>query len=122
MINNIKINDKVWFKTPWSDMPAKGIVSQIFDSFEMAHIESDNGTFPIMFCNMYPTQDALLQAMHDESEKNIAAYKSEVHSVEDLIRFMFNNNVSLCEEYTNYDARQAVKELALELLGITLDD
>lgn len=41
-----------------------------------------------------------------------------INSVEDLVRFGYNNSVSLAEEYTDWEAREAYKRKTEELLGV----
>jgi len=45
-------------------------------------------------------------------------YKESIKDVNDLIKFMYDNVVSKADEYTNWEARDAVKERAKELLNI----
>lgn len=108
-------------------MPIKGVILDILKTgwyikpTDSVYVNTDNGSFTIPVKDIYLTRDALIQAMNDEADKIVAEYKAGIHTAEDLIRFMYEKPVGHCEEYTDYEARRAVKELALELLGITLD-
>ena len=39
----------------------------------------------------------------------------------DLVAFMYDHCVACAEEYTDWTARRAVKEIAKEMLGLDLD-
>lgn len=68
---------------------------------------------------LYPTRDAAREAQDAERAVLKAKYREEIHSVEDLVRFMFDHTVSVCEEYTEYEAREVAIEKATEF-GINL--
>lgn len=70
----------------------------------------------------YPTTEAAKQAQKDKSDNLKNEYRNQIQTVDDLIRFMYNNNVHQCEEYTNWEARAVVREKAKELCGIELED
>lgn len=60
--------------------------------------------------------------MKQKTENIVKEYKDSIKDVNDLIRFMYNENVATAEEYTDWNARRAAKERTLELLGIELDE
>ena len=51
-------------------------------------------------------------------EEQVKKYMQGINSVEDLVRFGYNNSVSLAEEYTDWEAREAYKRKTEELLGV----
>ena len=66
-------------------------------------------------------KEELLEINKKEESTLIANYKSEILDIESLVRFMFDNTISTGScEYTDWEARQAVKERAKELLNIDL--
>lgn len=58
---------------------------------------------------------------YEKKSRNIINnYKKSIKDVNDLVKFMYNNRVAVSEEYTDWEARTAVKERAKELLNIDL--
>lgn len=55
-----------------------------------------------------------------KSHNIINNYKESIKDVSDLVKFMYNNRVAVSEEYTDWEARTAVKERTKELLNIDL--
>lgn len=72
--------------------------------------------------DVYMSNNDAEQAYKEEIQNRIKEYKSRINTVEDLVKFMFNENVACAEEYTDYEARQAVIEKAKELLDIELGE
>ena len=72
--------------------------------------------------DVYISKNDAEQAYNTEIQNRIEEYKSRINTVEDLVKFMFNENVTHAEEYTNYEARQAAIEKAKELLSIELGE
>ena len=55
-----------------------------------------------------------------EEEEKIAEIKAKIKDTGDLVAFMYDHCVACAEEYTDWTARRAVKELAKEMLGLEL--
>lgn len=72
--------------------------------------------------DVYMSKNDAEQAYNTEIQNRIEEYKSRINTVEDLVKFLFNENVVYSEEYTNYEARQAAIEKAKELLDIELGE
>lgn len=70
----------------------------------------------------YESKEALLAAMRQKSDDRTADMAAGIQTVNDLVRFMYDNNVSPAEEYTDWDARAAAREAAKRLLGIDLEE
>jgi len=70
----------------------------------------------------YPSREAALDAQKAENERIRNKYRAQIQTVEDLVRFMYDHNVSCSEEYTNWNARQIAREKAKELLGLEIGD
>ena len=132
MMTNVKVEDTVWFKENWSECLTSGVVKSVGMTeiternpvaVPYATIKSNFADYDILFENLYPTKDALKQAMKKESDERVAAIKAKIHDVNELIAFMYDATISSgAEEYTDWDARRAVKEIAKELLNIDLND
>ena len=56
-----------------------------------------------------------------EEEKKIAEIKAKIKDAGDLVAFMYDHCVACAEEYTDWTARRAVKEIAKEMLGLDLE-
>lgn len=122
---NLAIGDHVWFNMPYAG-PSVGTIIAFIDKDiekEYAKIHIDRGGTTIApLTSIYTSSEALFEANKKASDERIARYKTKMPDVEGLVRFMFDNTVSSgAEEYTDWDARQAVSERAKELLGIDLD-
>lgn len=127
---NFAIGDHIWFNQTWVG-PSAGTITAFKTTEATPHRPSepyaeihldDGGTTGALLTDIYASQEALLEANKKATAARITSYKSEMTDIEGLVRFMFNNNISsgACE-YTDWDARQAVKERAKELLDIDLD-
>ena len=123
---NLAIGDHIWFNQNWAG-PSAGTITAFRRSgytkeMDYAEIHLDNGGMTgALLTDIYTSRKELLEANKKASAAQIAEYKNQMQDIEGLVRFMFNNTVSLAEEYTDWDARDAVKERAKELLGIDLD-
>lgn len=127
---NFAIGDHIWFNQNWVG-PSAGTITAFKATEATPHRPSepyaeihldDGGTTGALLTDIYASQEALLEGNKKATAARITGYKSEMTDIEGLVRFMFNNNISsgACE-YTDWDARQAVKERAKELLNIDLD-
>lgn len=127
---NLAVGDYVWFNQNWVG-PSSGTITafkkikatRYKESADYAEIHLDNGgTTGALLTDIYTSREALFEANKKASDERIARYKAKIPDVEGLVRFMFDNTISTgAEEYTDWDARQAVSERAKELLGIELD-
>lgn len=127
---NFQIGDHVWFNQNWVG-PSVGTIialkktnaTQYKPSEPYAEIHlDDGGTTGALLTNLYYTQNELCEANKKATTDRIAGYKAEMQDVEGLVRFMFNNTIATGSgEYTDWDARQAVKERTKELLDIDLE-
>ena len=120
-----QIGDHVWFNQNWVG-PSVGTITALRtteDGKQYAKIHlDDGGTTGALLTNMYYTRMALLEANEKAMANHIAEYKAEMPDIEGLVRFMFDNTIATGSgEYTDWDARQAVKERAKDLLNIDLE-
>lgn len=129
-IMKFKIGDEVWgIQRGWSEGIINGKITKIETvtthndkEIDVIYIQGDSwmmsGT--VTEKDVYKSRNDAEKAYNAEIQNRIEEYKSKIHTVEDLVRFMFNENVAHAEEYTNYEARQAVIEKAKELLALNL--
>lgn len=123
--NNFSIGEHIWFNQNWVGLSGGTILS--FNSIIgpnnepvsiFVEIHLDNGGIAVASLeNIYHTKEEILK----EDAILVVNYKTEMPDIESLIRFMFNNTISTGScEYTDWEARQAVKERVKELLNIDL--
>lgn len=125
MINNPEINQTVWFIDKWSQLPASGTIAKIFEREDTAYATVQleiGGTANYRLSDLYASLEEVETAMQQKEAAEISRIKSEIHTVSDLVSFMYSNNVCVAyaEEYTDWTARKAVKEIAEEMLGLEL--
>lgn len=127
-MRHFQIGDHVWFDQTWVGLTSGTITS--IEEIEnrrtgtkgtFARIHADNGGDSGAKINrIWATKEEGMKAMKAESDAAVKKYKDSIKDVNDLVRFMYDNTVSSAEEYTNWEARQAARERAKELLGIDL--
>lgn len=129
---DFKVNDSAYFAEPWTDNIIGGKILDVkmtdaapkhpSEPYLVIKIEGkryDKRNFLASKC--YPTREAAKAAQDAASEKLRDKYRLQIKTVEDLVRFMYDENVSCCDEYTNWDARAVAAEKAKEFFGIELD-
>lgn len=120
---NFNIGDNVWWFDIWDNL-CHGTILEIHTTdknIRYFHVKEDIGARDTLETDCYPTKQACLDAFHEKSNATVKAYKTEIHSVDELVAFCLTHCVASAEEYTNYDARKAVLERAKEL-GLSLPD
>ena len=130
MINNPKIGQKVWFLEPWGQCIHSAKITALGETevsvrktlkYLYAKIEMDDGGMrgcPLK--NLYASREELQKELKKEEEKKIAEIKAKIKDAGDLVTFMYDHCVACAEEYTDWTARRAVKEIAKEMLGLEL--
>lgn len=130
-INDIKINQKVWFKESWTERIVCGFVSEITrhsdneehiikvkgksyleDSFIGITHQSPN--------NLFTTKEEAIAAAKKESQDWVDDYKKEITDIASLVAFPLSHTF-YAEEYTDYEAIRAYRERAKEL-GFVIPD
>lgn len=123
MIINPKIGQKVWFQEVWSGCLYCGTIVELKEKFQYAKIKLDKiGTSDRLLSDLYGSENELKEAIRKESQNRINDIKSNIHNINDFVKFLYDNCVATgaCE-YTDWDARKAAKEIAKEMLGLELD-
>lgn len=130
-INDLKINQKVWFKESWTERIVCGFVSEITrradneehiikvkgksyleDSFiGITHQSPDN---------LFATKEEAIAAAKQESQDWVDDYKKEITDIASLVAFPLSHTF-YAEEYTDYEVIRAYKERAKEL-GFEIQD
>lgn len=117
-LENFKIGSEVWFSDHYDNLIFGHIID--IDNPERFKVEAGGGTWYVRKSRCHKSREALLSAMQEESDKRVSEMLGSIKSVEDLVRFMYDNTVSCAEEYTDWDARRAANAAAKQLLGIDL--
>lgn len=131
MIENPKIGQKVWFLEPWGQCIHSAKITAFGETevsvrnpekYPYADIEwDDGGNSGCLLKNLYTSREELQKELKKEEEKKIAEIKAKIKDAGDLVTFMYDHCVACAEEYTDWTARRAVKEIAKEMLGLDLD-
>lgn len=121
---NFKVGDVVWIWERWSERPVSGIIEKIYstDSKLLAELGGECGVARRFLDDLFQTKEDLLEFRKEKDKRLVLKYKDQINSIEDLIRFMYDETISTgaCE-YTDYCTRTAAREKAKELLGIELE-
>ncbi len=132
MANMFKVGDKAYFEESWTENIIGGEVVEVGmtdatekrPSEQFVKIKIEGSRYEKrdqLSSKCYPTREAALVAQQSKNEAICNKYRDSIQSVEDLVKFMYDNNVCGSEEYTNWNARQVAREKAAELLGLNLD-
>lgn len=130
-INDIKINQKVWFKETWTERIVCGFVSEITrHSDNEGHIIKVKGKSYLEDSfigithqspdNLFVTKEEAIAAAKQESQDWVDDYKNEITDIASLVAFPLSHTF-YAEEYTDYEAIRAYKERAKEL-GFEIPD
>ena len=128
MIENPKIGQEVWFAEACNQrihsakLIALDEVEVSTRKYLYTKIEMDDGCrlgWPLK--NLYASREELQKELKKEEEKKIAEIKAKIKNANDLVAFMYDHCVACAEEYTDWTARRAVKEIAKEILGLDLN-
>lgn len=131
MIKNPKIGQKVWFFEPWGKCIHSAKITALGETevsvrnpekYPYADIKwDDGGNSDCLLKDLYASREELQNKLKKEERKKIAEIKDSIKDAGDLVRFMYDHCVACAEEYTDWTARRAVKEIAKEMLGLKLE-
>ena len=113
------VGDTVWYKRDWIE---RCVILEIdmnsAAGVPMARLKTCIGTCWQPMSILYKSEQECRNASKAESDRIRAGYRNQIHSVEDLVIFLFNHDTNGCE-YSDYDARAVAIEKAHELLNIS---
>lgn len=117
--NKYEIGDKVWWFDSWGNL-RWGVIYNFVKGHAAIYENGRQGSHTgAMVEDCWPSKDECLRAEAQRSELQVAEYKESIISVEDLVKFLFEQDVN-GEDY-DYDARRAAAERAKELLGLDIE-
>lgn len=127
--NTYKVGDKVWWFDSWDNMrwgtiyeirtEKQGALSPVKMAliYENGRKGSNTGA---RLEECWPTREQCLVAKKNKEQKHYKECLDYIKTVEDLVRFMYNTD--LTSEFRDCVAAKAVTEKAKELLGIDLEE
>lgn len=126
MIKNPKIGQKVWFRSAYVTVN-QGKITEICTGkaegyVTLKGINDTYGTCGAKLEDCFLTKEELLADKQVKNDARIKRYCEEIKTVNDLVTFMYDNNVSCSEEYTDWEAREAARIRAKELLNMDLNE
>ena len=116
-MENIEVGDAVWTLLS-NDIVLATVIEKYPD-----HVRVSAPCYDDQDCDydqVFHTEEGCLAFARDQSEDTISDYKQQISSVIDLIQFMYNENVTYGSRHTNWQACEAARQRAEELLGIEL--
>ena len=130
MINNPKIGQKVWFLEPWGQCIHSAKITALGET-EVSVRNPQKYPYAYKFFRRHPLFPPSSHSMSaygyfsgfrtETSVSPSAVIKAKIKDASDLVAFMYDHCVACAEEYTDWTARKAVKEIAKEMLGLDLD-
>lgn len=84
------------------------------------YIIYDRGSYSIKEENVFNSREEAIKIINERSQKQVEDFISQIDTIEDLVVFMYNHNVCVAEEYTDWEAREAAK-IKAEEFGIELE-
>lgn len=124
-MQTITEGQEVWFQDYYGNV-CSGMVKTIVDpSGAFVRVNGTKGTigsYGVKASDCFETKESLLDSMRKKSADAIKAYCQQITDVNELVRFMYNNPATRCAgEYAEWDAIEAVRIRAKELLNIDLE-
>lgn len=119
-----KAGDTACYMDTWSERIIK---TRIAETFSLK--KKDGGTLTAArfadgnarpLDELFVSEKNLRASYAQARENKIASYMSVIRSVNDLVAFAYTHNIAYTEEYTNYEAREAYRRKAKELLNLDL--
>lgn len=121
----LQLHQEVWFPTTYVDVNS-GIVEGFISvrSEQRVKVEGTRDTFGT-FCpklsECFTSEKELLEYLQHKSNSKVKEYCSQLTDLESVLRFMYSKHVACAEEYTDWEARRAVRQRVKELFGIDLE-
>lgn len=128
-MSKFKVGDKVYFA--WDGEPytvKSGIITEIKCFGDLTYIKIQDsithGIYIVLLEEIYRTESEVKVILKREFYAKVNEVKKDIHTLEDLLKFMYNNDLTIDEDdgYCVWEERVAVRELAKEICGIELGE
>lgn len=128
-MGDFKVGDEVYFA--WYDEPytvKSGIITEIKCLGDLTYImiqdSMTHGSYSMLLDEIYRTESEIKAVLKREFYAKVNEVKKDIHSLEDLLKFMYSNNLTINEDdgYCVWEERVAVRELEKEICGIELGE
>lgn len=129
MMCDFKVGDKVYFA--WYGEPytvKSGIITEIKCLGDLTYImiqdSITHGLYLMLLEEIYRTESEIKAILKREFYGKVNEVKKDIHTLEDLLKFMYNNDLTIDEDdgHCVREERVAVRELAKEICGIELGE
>lgn len=129
MMCDFKVGDKVYFV--WYGEPytvKSGIITEIkcLGNLTCIMIQDSitHGSYLMRLEEIYRTESEIKVVLKREFYVKVNEVKKDIHTLEDLLKFMYNNDLTIDEDdgHCVREERVAVRELAKEICGIELGE
>lgn len=128
-----KVGNEVYFV--WDGEPytvKSGIITEIKCLGDLTYIKIQDsithGIYRVLLEEIYRTESEIKAVLKREFYGKVNEVKKDIHSLEDLLKFMYNNDLtdwsskSINGWQTDWVGHVAVRELAKEICGIELGE
>lgn len=122
---NFKVGDVIFYQNHMSGVVDKAIILSIEQNqngqsyYRIIDLDI-GGECGCLVGEAYSTKEDCLAAVRGKEQKEIEEYKSQIKTVEDLIRFLFEHPMT--GEDTDYEAKAAAIEMAEKLCGVRIEE
>lgn len=128
-MSDFKVGDKVYFRLyDTSYIVASGTIIKFMHYHKKKHAtvscDESFGDYLLLPERLYSTEAEVKAILKREFYGKVNEVKKDIHSLEDLLKFMYNNDLTIDEDdgYCVWEERVAVRELAKEICGIELGE
>lgn len=128
-MSDFKVGDKVYFRLhDTSYIVESGTITRFMYFHKEKHaVVPCNGAFGdylLLPERLYHTEAEVKAILKREFYAKVNEVKKDIHTLEELLKFMYNNDLTIDEDdgYCVCEERVAVRELAKEICGIELGE
>lgn len=128
-MGDFKVGNEVYFA--WDGEPytvKSGIITEIKCLCDLTYIKIQDsithGIYRVLLEEIYRTESEIKAVLKREFYAKVNEVKKDIHTLEELLKFMYNNDLTIDEDdgYCVCEERVAVRELAKEICGIELGE
>lgn len=127
----IATGQPVFFIEKWSGSVTKAVVTGIHDDHAelkcLSVVDEDGsdiapacGSCGQVFEDLLSTAREAYAAKQEKFAAQVAAYRSQIRSLADLLAFGLSHRIALSEEYTDFAAREAYRQRGAELYRVLM--